>query len=297
MRPTGWIIYNGSLKGNSFMDYAVMLQQAAHLQGSDAKIISNDDILAFLCSEQLNLVKSESFSSPDYILFTDKDIYLARQLELLGMKVFNRADAIALSDDKIAAYQRLAQHELPIPDTIIAPKVFNTYDWEKFAYADQVIEKLGFPMIIKEAFGSFGEQVYLVENKQALLEKMQQLHGKSFIFQEFIATSFGKDIRLQVVGEQVVAAMKRSAKSDFRANVTAGAQMERYEPSKVEKQIAIAASKAIGTDFAGVDLLFADSGPVICEVNSNAHIRNLYNCTSINAADYIVSYVLQHIQS
>lgn len=289
MNTKGWIIYNGNLLGDKFLDYAEMLQQAAKQNNSDARIIKNNELLSLLSTTQLELLPK--IELPDYVVFTDKDIYLAKQLEYLGVPVFNQADAIAISDDKIATYQALARLKLPIPKTIIAPKIFieGTFD-EKII--NQAVDELKFPMVIKEAFGSFGEQVYLVESKEELDNKLQQIGNKPFVFQEFISTSYGVDIRLQVVGDEVIAGMKRKSKNDFRANITAGGSMEPYDPSPEEKSLAVAATKAIGADFAGVDLLFGASAPLICEVNSNAHIRNLLECTNINAADFIMEYVL-----
>src|SRR5699024_10382671 len=111
-----------------------------------------------------------------------------------------------------------------------------------------------------------------------------------------ISSSYGKDMRLQVVGDQVVASMLRRSSNDFRANVTAGGSMEPYNPTNIEQELAIAATKAIGADFAGVDLLFGPNGyPIISEVNSNAHIRNLFDCTNINVADFIIDYIIQEL--
>lgn len=286
----GWIIYNGNLPGNKFLDLAEMLQLAAIQKKHDVQIYKNNDLLSVLDQSQLKLLSNNNLALPDYVIFTDKDIYLARQLELLGIPVFNSAESIAISDDKIATYQQLAANRLPIPRTIIAPKVFTSHK-ESSLNVDAVIEELKLPLIVKESFGSFGEQVYLIHTKEALVKKMDILHGKAYIFQEFIHTSYGKDLRLQVVGDKVVAAMMRTSEDDFRANITSGGKMKPYQPTKEEKELAIAGTKAIGADFAGVDLLFGEDGPLICEINSNAHIRNIYDCTSINAADFMIDYI------
>lgn len=291
MNPKGWIIYNGNLPGTKFLDYAEMIQTAAAKRNSETFIYKNNELLSLLTSNTLDLLPEHPL--PDYVVFTDKDIYLAKQLELLGIPVFNRAEVIATSDDKIATYQQLAAKKLPIPKTIIAPKIFNTGKMDN-RFILLAIEKLGLPLIVKEAFGSFGEQVYLIHTKEELAKKIEGLQGKAFLLQEFIAASFGTDLRLQVVGDQVVAAMKRTSVDDFRANVTAGGTMEAYLPTNKEKRIAINAAKAIDADFAGVDLLIgADGSPLICEINANAHIRNLYECTGVNAADPMIDYLLK----
>ncbi|MHA6252113.1 ATP-grasp domain-containing protein [Oceanobacillus sp. CAU 1775] len=290
----GWIIYNGNLPGDKFLDFAEMLQEAGENHGSKVQIIKNNELLSLLSTNSLGLLPEVTL--PDYVVFTDKDIYLARQLEYLGIPVFNQSEAIAISDDKIATYQQLSKLNLPIPKTIIAPKIFIEGTFSKDIIEHAIIE-IGFPMVIKEAFGSFGEQVYLVETKNELQKIIDKIGNKPFVFQEFIATSYGVDIRLQVVGDEVVASMKRKSKNDFRANITAGGTMESYTPSIEEKELAVKATKAIGADFAGVDLLYGENNqPVICEINSNAHIRNLYECTGVNAANHIIKYILTEIK-
>ena len=106
-------------------------------------------------------------------------------------------------------------------------------------------------------------------------------------------TSAGRDIRLNVVGDKVVAAMLReSANGDFRANASQGGKLSPYSPSQMEIELAIATAKAVRADFAGVDLLFGESGPLICEVNSNAHLLNIYHTTGVNVADFMIKYCL-----
>jgi ribosomal protein S6--L-glutamate ligase/gamma-F420-2:alpha-L-glutamate ligase len=297
MNLQGWIIYNGNLPGDKFLDFAEWIQMAARKKNSPTHIYKNNQLLSYLTVDELAILRQNNLVLPDYVVFADKDIYLANQLELLGVRVFNNARAIGVSDDKIATYQCLAQHNLPIPKTIIAPKIFSSghIDEEILWLA---VKRLGFPMILKEAFGSFGEQVYLIHTKTELLNKVKFIQGKAFIFQEFIASSYGVDLRLHVVGNQVVAAMKRKNASDFRANVTAGGSMEAYTPTVKEKELAVTATKAIGADFAGIDLLYgSDNQPILCEINSNAHIRNMYDCTGINVADSIIDYILNTLDN
>lgn len=296
MAKTGWIIYNGNLHGEQFLDYAQWFAEAASRKNIQTRILKNNDLLSMLSMCTLSII-SEEKGLPDFVIFTDKDIYLAKQLEALGIRLFNRAQAIEISDDKIATYQQLAKHQLPIPKTIIAPKIFNRKDILDLDYLTKISETLGFPLILKEAFGSFGEQVYLIHDMNGLKKQVKKIANRPFVFQEFIETSYGRDLRLQVVGDQVVAAMKRRSKGDFRANITAGGMMEAYQPTPVEQDLAIQATKTIGADFAGVDLLFGPQGrPIVCEINSNAHIRNLYDCTGINSADFIIDYIIHSLK-
>ncbi|WP_010531131.1 ATP-grasp domain-containing protein [Lentibacillus jeotgali] len=297
MTLNGWIVYNGYLPSNKFRDFAKWIKHAAAKQHIDTTIYKNTELLGLLSSESINLLGAGRDNLPDFVVFADKDIYLAKQLELLGIRVFNSSETIAASDDKIASYQLMASNHLPVPKTVIAPKSFHRTTVNPIGDYQEAIDILGFPMIVKEAFGSFGEQVHLVDTKAELAEKIGQLQSRPFMLQEFIASSFGRDMRLHVVGDKVIAAMTRHATDDFRANVTAGGTMQVYNPSPGEQKLAVAAAKAIGADFAGVDLLFGtDNAPIICEINSNAHIRNMFDCTGINVADSMIDYIKTKIQ-
>lgn len=285
-----WIIYNKSLSGDKFTDYAETLSRAAQAKGHTTTLISNHELLAFLSVESSLLTKE---IHPDYCLFTDKDIYLAQQIEALGIPVFNNAQAIELSDDKNKTYLKLAQHKLPIPETIIGPKTFVKPSAQYLLEILKAVEKtLNYPFIIKEAFGSFGEQVYLIHTQQEALRLMASIYERPYLFQAYIETSYGKDVRIQVVGNKVVAAMLRTSKSDFRANITSGGSMKNYTATKKEEELAIQATKALNLDFAGVDILFGKNQErFICEVNSNAHIRNLYEATGVNVANHMIEYI------
>lgn len=292
MNLTGWVVYNGNLEDDSFVDFANMIEEAGDKQGISIKKIKNNDLLVYLSSDQLNFLTDKVDQLPDFVVFTDKDLYLARQLENMGIPLFNNSYTIEVSDDKIKSYQLLAEAKVPIPETIISPKVYYNHDKIDYSFLKYVIEKLKFPLILKEAFGSFGQQVYLIENEGQLLSKVKKLVDRPILFQQFIDSSYGRDIRLQVVGEEVVTSMLRKSENDFRANISSGGSMEPYKPTAEEKRLAILAAKAVNADFAGVDILFGPNNtPLVCEVNSNAHIRNLYNCTGVNAADYIIKHI------
>ncbi|QTM99974.1 RimK family alpha-L-glutamate ligase [Sediminibacillus dalangtanensis] len=292
----GWVVYNGHLPGNKFRDFAEWIQAAAKEKNIRLELIKNNELLA-LHQQTGGTIFPEYNKRPDFVVFGDKDIHLAKQLELLDIPVFNSAQAITLCDDKIATYQALSAHHLPIPKTIAGPKIFPNPSALETASFIEAGKMLGYPLVIKEAFGSFGEQVYLVETEQGLIDKIAELRERPFVLQEFISSSYGTDVRLNVVGGKVVAAMKRTSSNDFRANVSAGGSMEVYQPTKKEIELAVAASRAVGTDFAGVDLLFGpEETPLVCEVNSNAHIRNIFDCTHVNVATYIIDYIVEKLQ-
>src|SRR5690606_33611358 len=192
---------------------------------------------------------------------------------------------IETCDNKAKQYIRLAAEGIPMPRTVIAPKVYPAFSIAETGYFERVLADFGLPLIIKEGHGSFGAKVYLIETEEAFFEKVESLRGVDFVFQEFIASSRGRDIRVNTVGGRIVAAMYRHSETDFRANITNGGVAEPIELTENQQSLALEAARAVGAEFAGVDLLFGQDGPLVCEVNAAAHIRNIYNVTGINVAE------------
>jgi alpha-L-glutamate ligases, RimK family len=285
---TGILIVNEFLQSNKFNEIHSWLMEAALKQDVIMSLKTNAELL-------IDIQQSHNDKLADFILFWDKDVKLARYLEELGYPVFNSSTAIEICDDKSLTHLTLMNSGIVMPRTMIAPMTFDNIGYTNYHFLDQVIEALGFPMVVKESFGSFGQQVYLVNNENELQQKVAQIAPKPMLFQQFIKSSFGRDIRLQVVGNEVVACMYRfTEQGDFRANITNGGSMKPYKPTKEQCDLAIRCCQIIGLDFAGVDILFGEQEePILCEVNSNAHFKNIYDCTGVNAADII----LEHIKS
>ncbi|MFC5603944.1 ATP-grasp domain-containing protein [Sporosarcina koreensis] len=280
-----WVIYNGSLTSDKFRDQAELVKDAAERAGVSATLMKNYEVLMSL-NEQLE-------NRPDFVVFLDKDILLATFLKNARIPVFNDPEVIETCDNKAKQYIQLAKNHIAMPETIIAPKVYPKFTIEGSGYYEKVLEKLGLPMIIKEGHGSFGMKVYLIETKEDFFAKVDELRGVDYVFQQFIATSRGRDIRVNIVGGEVVAAMYRSSETDFRANITNGGVASVIELTEEQEELAIRAAEAVGAEFAGVDLLFGDNEvPLVCEVNAAAHIRNIYNVTGINVADKMIEYIL-----
>ena len=280
-----WVIYNGSLTSDKFRDQAELLREAAERAGVKATLKKNYEVLMTL-NENLEF-------RPDFVVFLDKDILLATFLKNTGIPVFNDPEVIETCDNKAKQYIQLAKNNIPMPVTIIAPKVYPNFTIEGSGYYEIVLAKLGLPMIIKEGHGSFGMKVYLIETEDDFYAKVDELRGVDYVFQQFIATSRGRDIRVNIVGGEIVAAMYRSSETDFRANITNGGVASVIELTEEQKELAIRAAEAVGAEFAGVDLLFGENeAPLVCEVNAAAHIRNIYNVTGINVADRMISYIL-----
>lgn len=227
----------------------------------------------------------------DFILFWDKDVRLAWHLEKLGCRLFNAARAIALCDDKTLTWLALQGKNIPMPTTRLCPLTFPGNGYPNPDFLDDIGQALGYPMIIKEGCGSFGQQVYLAHNQAEALQILDNQAGKPLLCQEWIRESAGKDLRLYMVGDTCAAAMRRVNRHDFRANIQSGGSAELYQPTQEEIELAQKACHALGLTFAGVDLLQSNRGPLLCEVNSNAHFIALENLTHADVAGQIIRQV------
>lgn len=232
----------------------------------------------------------------DFVLFWDKDIAAARRILRHGIPVFNSPDAIRICDSKSETMEALWSANLPTPPSLTAPMTYETVGYPKDDFVEAAASVLGLPLVIKECYGSFGEQVYLASTVEEAKETVKRIGAKPFLFQAFIASSFGTDVRVNVVGGRAVCAMKRTGKEgDFRSNIAHGGRGEPYRLSETEEALAVAAARAVGADFAGVDLLFGENGPLVCEVNSNPHFSGSYRATGINLAEPIFEHILKSI--
>lgn len=283
-----WLVTNGFVHWDKFDELFQSFLNASQKLGIEMTHYKTTDLIQTI---QGNF---SGVNKPDFVLFWDKDIYLASLLEQKGLRVFNRADAIATCDNKALTCLALRKHDVKMPKTIFVPKTFESLGYQDLSFYQRAKELLGLPMVLKEVHGSFGWQVYLIENDKQAYDLFKRLSNKDLILQEFIQESRGKDIRAYVVHDRVVASMLRINDQDFRSNIASGGKALPHSLTIREEAIAIAATKATGCDFAGVDILLGKNGePLICEVNSNAHFKGLQQCTGIDVSLEILQYIMK----
>lgn len=288
--PRGLMVVNAFLRTTKFDDIYHTLLAAANQCSMELSVRTN--------AELFSIVDTPAFDAGryDFVLFWDKDVQLATQLEMRGMRIFNTPQSILQCDDKALTYLCLKRAGIPMPRTLLAPKTFSNIGYTKLDFVDDAANTLGLPVVLKECFGSFGQQVYLFGSADTLREKVNALAGTPLLFQELIQESYGKDARLNIVGGRVVASMLRmSTDGDFRSNLTRGGKMAPYQPTEAESALAVHAAQCLGLDFAGVDVLFGKDGPLICEVNSNAHFKTTLQCTGVNMAEEIMRHIAQRL--
>ncbi|MBQ7227813.1 MAG: RimK family alpha-L-glutamate ligase [Clostridia bacterium] len=227
----------------------------------------------------------------DFCVYLDKDRYASRILSQ-KTELFNRFGSIETCDDKMLTVLRLSGRGVPMPKTLPGLLCYRIEAVVPRKYAEEVGRKLGYPVIVKTAYGSQGKGVYKADNEDELLRVMNEIRLLPHLLQEFVATSKGRDLRVIVVGGEAIGCMERVG-DDFRSNVGAGGHGLKRVLDDKAKEIAEKASKILGLDFCGVDLLFGEDGYKVCEVNSNAFFEEFEAVTGINVAGAYAKYIIE----
>jgi ribosomal protein S6--L-glutamate ligase len=209
-----------------------------------------------------------------------------RQFELMGCYSPNSAAAIARARDKLRCHQVLAAERIGLPVTVFGDNPDDTGD---------LLAMLGpAPHVIKLNEGTQGAGVMLTEKPSASRAAIETLRGlyANFLVQEFIAEAKGADLRCFVVGDRVVAAMRREAPAgDFRSNLHRGGSAKKIRPSRAEVETAVRAARILGLGVAGVDLIRSERGPLVLEVNSSPGLEGIETVTGVDVAGAVIEHV------
>ncbi|MDF1645779.1 MAG: RimK family alpha-L-glutamate ligase [Legionellaceae bacterium] len=295
----GWILYNrdSSTEPNEDTKHhgRNRLLEAAKRKGIDLQFYSpNQFSLLVNPGKTTTIIRDDAYTTlPDFIiprLFIDDISYLGlsllRHFEQLGVYVCNHVESIAICKDKLRTMQCLNQAHIPVPRTMLM----------KYPMSMKYIRsEIGFPLVIKVISGSQGKGVHLCESEAALDELMgvfsYQMDQRPMLIQEFIADSYGRDLRVIVVGGQAVACMQRSASSGFRANYSRDGHVKAYPMTPEIKTLAEASAKAIGLDILGLDLLFNHGEFTVCEANAMPGFKGIESATHVDIADKIIDHI------
>ncbi len=215
---------------------------------------------------------------------------VVRQFETMDVFCANTAIGITNSRDKLRSLQVLSRHHIGIPRT--------SFVRDKRDVLPAIQRVGGAPVIIKLIEGTQGIGVLLAEsekNAEAIIELLQS-QKQNVLVQKFVAESKGKDIRAMVVGDQVVAAMRRVAQGqEFRSNVHRGGRTEQVTLDDEYARTAVRAAQILGLRIAGVDMLEGKDGPQIMEVNSSPGLEGIETCTQLDIAGAMVDYIAAQV--
>jgi len=217
---------------------------------------------------------------------------LVRQFEMMHTYSINRSIAITRSRDKLRCLQLLSSKGVGLPIT--------GFSHSPSDITDLIAMVGGAPLVIKLLEGTQGVGVVLAETTKAAESVIEAFLGLrvNIMVQEYIRESNGADIRCLVIGNKVVAAMERKAKAgEFRSNLHRGGKSKIIKLTLQERKTAILAAKLMGLNFAGVDMLRSDRGPLIMEVNSSPGLEGIQNTTGINVAEMAIKFMEENLTS
>jgi len=283
------------LSRNSKLYSTQRLVQAARERGHTVRVLDPLRCYMKIAPGQFQLnYKSKALSGFDAVIprigasITRYGTAVLRQFEMMGAYTPNSSDAILRARDKLRCHQLLAGQGIGLPTTVFGDNPDDTQD---------LLNLMGEPPhIIKLNEGSQGAGVILAEQLSASRSVIEALRGlyANFLVQEFIPEAQGADIRCFVVGDKVVAAMKRQAAAgEFRSNLHRGGAAALVELSAAEQDTALRAAQVMGLGVAGVDLLRSSRGPLVLEVNSSPGLEGIEGVTGVDIAGAMIEH-LQH---
>lgn len=201
-----------------------------------------------------------------------------------------KPDAYTIGHNKLLTHMMLQPYKIPIPTTYLVPST----DAGK-----KILEKINYPIVMKLPLGTQGKGVMFADSyasASSLLDTLESL-GQPFLIQEYIETS-GVDFRLIVVGDKIVASMKRIADmGESRSNIHVGGKGEPCVPDSHTRKLAVETARAVGAEICAVDLLDSPRGPLVVEVNLSPGLQGITACTSIDVVDYVAKHLFKSAQS
>jgi len=270
------------------------LMMAARRRGHSVRVVDHMQCDLTILEGRLGVrYLGEFLGLPDAVLprigssVTSYGAAVVRQFELMDVYCLVRMDALLKARDKRTALQLLAASGLPVPDSVFTGTPENV---------EQSLRVLGdsYPVIIKTLNGTQGQGVILSESAgaaQSIAEALIRLR-EEILMQRFIAESGGRDVRVFIVGGEVVAAMERSAQAgEFRSNLHRGATSRKVRITQEESDLALRAAGLMGLQVAGVDLLRSEAGPLILEVNASPGLEGIEGTTGVDVASLIIQYM------
>ncbi|MBU1004042.1 MAG: 30S ribosomal protein S6--L-glutamate ligase [Proteobacteria bacterium] len=211
---------------------------------------------------------------------------VVRQFEMMGVYCVNESVAITRSRDKLRSLQLLARKGIGLPVTGFANST---------KFTEDLIDMVGgAPLVVKILEGTQGIGVVLAENRQAAQSVIEAFQGLkvNILVQEYIKEANGRDIRCFVVGGKIIATMeRRAAPGEFRSNLHRGGTASIIKITPEERSTAVRASKIMGLNVCGVDILRSNHGPVVMEVNSSPGLEGIEKATGLDIASKIVSFI------
>jgi ribosomal protein S6--L-glutamate ligase len=268
--------------------------QEARARGIDVEVCDPMKFTLTVSNQSMEVLYKGSRFEFDAVIprighsITKHGVSILNHLEHLGVWTANSSQGILHSRDKLHASQIMARNRISVPTTVYVRDIFDV---------EHAIEQVGgLPVVIKVTQGTQGEGVFLRHTQYEARSLVQGLlvTGRSVLIQQYIAESHGRDIRAFVVGDKVVACMRRRARGrEFRSNFHLNGTVERVDLPPEYEEAACRAARVLGLNIAGVDLLEGRDGPLVLEVNSSPGLEGIEKASGVNVAAHIVEYAME----
>lgn len=280
MELCGWLIYDreGAKKNHSYIQ--MHMEEAARLS-MHLELMYREKFSFGVKNGRLYLSYEEKcLELPDFAIVRTIAPEFSANLERMGIRLFNSAEVSTICNDKAKTCAYLAGKGIPMPDMFFL-------DNEEFV---RTFEKIPMGMVIKAVDGHGGTQVFRKEEKNKE-EILRGIGNSNVVVQQFVGTRC-QDVRVYVIGEKVIAAVIRKAKSGFKSNFSLGGDVSIYKLSDGEEQLVKRIVKQFSFGMVGIDFLIDDNGKfVFNEIEDVVGARMLYQCTSINLLELYLSYI------
>lgn len=278
----GWLIYNRvDLEKNKV--FAKMLIDYGKSSELELELFERETLILGVDEEGLYIQTPKGSVLPSFVINRTRDSFFAKQLELMGVKVFNSYEVTDLCNDKRKTHQYINQLGIPSVRTVF---------YDKY-YGASGIEGLGFPLVIKSVDGHGGTEVYRIDNKVLLKDFLQKNTSRYLVVQAMCSQS-GIDIRVFCVGGRIVGAIKRESQVDFRSNYSLGGNTSWYEVDDQLRERVELILKALPCDCVGIDFMVDDKGTYLFnEIEDVVGSRSLYQHSEVD----IAKLYIQHIQT
>ncbi|TQS76110.1 hypothetical protein DX933_02690 [Ornithinibacillus gellani] len=282
---TGWIIYSkaDAIENASYIQWFIEEAAAQHLELS--LIIREEMQMGIIHQAPTILLNQQTVELPDIAIVRTIEPLLNQMLEDRGVAVYNSSYISRICNHKASTHVAVNQLQVPMVSTLFMKKTHLSSE-----------APFPFPFVIKEAGGRGGQQVFLIEDQQNWLNRYPKIQSNDLIVQDACA-QFGKDLRVYVVGKEIIGAILRESKKDFRANFKLGGTAALYHLSQAEKELVERIIQQFDFGMVGIDFLFDMQGGLLFnEMEDVVGSRTLSAVTNINIVKKYVRHIMNTYQ-
>lgn len=276
---TGWLIYQekDAIQNSTYIEWFI---EEARLQALSLQLVHREAMkMGVVQNKQQVLIDSEPVQLPDFAIVRTIEPLLNLHLETMGVTVFNSSSVATICNDKALTHHYIHQLGLPMVDTIYSKKELM-----------QDIPPLDYPFIVKEVSGRGGKQVFYITNEQDWATCRKTIQGN--IIMQSTAVQLGKDLRVFVVGKEIIGSVLRKSSTDFRANFTLGGEAQLYLLNGSEEKLIKKIIDHFDFGMVGIDFLIGHDGTLLFnEIEDVVGSRTLSACSDVNILEAYIGHI------